>query len=105
MEPLGIGLTLLVMMQTQAQGPRRHEGLPQALLPNIPFHKICLLPSLGKETVTMNPGQAGPVPMGRNKKRRAQSNGNPAQTSHSLVAIKTIQVGTTFSVHVVNLRL
>lgn len=53
----------------------------------------------------MNPGQAGPVPMGRNKKRGAQPNGIPAQTSHSPVALKTVQVGTTFSVYVVNLRL
>lgn len=102
MELLWIGLTLLVMMQTQAQGPRRQEGIPRAVFPNIIFHKICLLP---KERVTMNPGQAGPVPMGSNRKWGAQSNANPAPPSHSQVAPETVQVGTTFSVHVVNLRL
>lgn len=99
MELLWMGLTLLVMLQTQAQGPRRHEGLP-----NVHFHKICL-PSLGKERVTMNPGWGGPVPMGRNKKRGVQPSANPAPTSHSLVALETVQVGTRFSVHGVNLRL
>lgn len=100
MEFLWIGLTLLVMLQTQAQDPRRHEGLP-----NVHFHKICLLPSLGKERVTMNPGRGGRVPVGRNKKWGAHPKANPAPMSQSLVALETIQVGTTFSVHVVNLRL
>lgn len=53
----------------------------------------------------MNPGQAGPVPMGSNRKWGAQSNANPAPSSHSQVDPETVQVGTTFSVHVVILRL
>lgn len=102
---LWIVLTLLGMMQTQAQGPERHEGLPRVPGPNLPFHKICLLPSLGKERVTGNPGQAGPVRMGRSKEWGAQPNANPTQTSHSPVALGTLQVGTTLSEQVGKPRL
>lgn len=63
------------------------------------------MPSLGKERVTMNPVQTGPVPMGRKKKWGAQPNANPALTSHFPVTLESIQVGTAFSVHVARLRL
>lgn len=72
MDLLWIGLTLLVVMPIQAPDPRRHWGHPQVPGPNLTFHKICLLPSLGKERVTVSPGQAGPVPVGRSKERKAQ---------------------------------
>lgn len=105
MEILWIGFILLGMMQTQAQGPGRHGGLPQVPGPLLPFHKICLLPSLGKDRVTGNPGRAGPVRMGRSEERGAEPNANPTQTSHSPVALGTLQVGTALFVHVGNPRL
>lgn len=105
MEILWIGLILLGMMQTQAQGPGRHGGLPQVPGPLLPFYKICLLPSLRKDRVTGNPGQAGPVRMGRSKERGAEPNANPTQTSHSPVALGTFQVGTALFVHVGKPRL
>lgn len=102
---LWIGLTLLGMLEIQAQGPVRHGGLPLVSGPNLPFHKICLLPSLGKERVTGNPGRAGPIRMGRSKEWGAELNANPTQTSHSPVALGTLQVGTALFVQVGKSRL